>query len=201
MPPASISFSAQREKALDELEVTFDWAGSVAMRVGSVVHRCLQHIAEYGIPGWLGSDKRLLVQTMLLEEGVAQGDIEAAAEKVLLATATALDDEQGRWVLAGDHSEAVCEYPVTMVADGQAAHFIIDRSFIDSAGDRWIVDYKTSIHEGGNVDGFIDAEVVRYQEQLNRYRDAMRLLEPGRNIRTALYFPLLGVFRELELTN
>jgi len=198
VPPAPIKVSAQREKARDELEVTFDWAGSVAMRVGSVVHRCLQHIAEYGIPGWLASDKSLVVQTMLLEEGVAQADIDAAVEKVLLATATALDDEQGRWVLAGEQSEAVCEYPVTMVADGQASHFIIDRSFIDSAGDRWIVDYKTSIHEGGDVDGFIDAEVIRYQEQLNRYRYAMQMLEPDRKIRTALYFPLLGVFRELE---
>ena len=196
--PASVLVSAGGEKAREDMEVTFDWAGSVAMRVGSVVHRCLQHIAEHGIPAWQESDKRSIVQTMLLEEGIAEADVEAAETRVSQAIATALRDEQGCWVLAGDHTEAVCEYPVTLVADGQAAHFVIDRSFIDATGDRWIVDYKTSSHEGGNVAGFIDAEVLRYCEQLQRYRAAMQLLEPGRTIRTALYFPLLGVFRELE---
>ena len=170
------------------------------MRVGSVVHRCLQHIAEHGIPAWQESDKRSIVQTMLLEEGVAEADVEAAEKRVSQAIATALHDEQGCWVLAGDHTEAVCEYPVTLVADGQAAHFVIDRSFIDATGDRWIVDYKTSSHEGGNVAGFIDAEVLRYCEQLQRYRAAMQLLEPGRTIRAALYFPLLLAMKYMTST-
>jgi ATP-dependent exoDNAse (exonuclease V) beta subunit len=85
-----------------------------------------------------------------------------------------------------------------MLEEGNAVHFVIDRSFVDNKGDRWIVDYKTSSHEGGDVEAFIDAEVVRYKNQMERYRDVMLLLEPERNIRTALYFPLLGEFRELE---
>jgi ATP-dependent exoDNAse (exonuclease V) beta subunit len=196
--PAAIKVSAAFEKSRDELEVTFDWAGSVAMRVGSVVHSCLQHIAEQGSPAWQAGDRQLLVENMLLEEGVAHADVAQAAAKVWQAINTALDDEKGRWILADDHTEAVCEYPVTLITEGRAAHFVIDRSFIDAAGDRWIIDYKTSSHEGGNVAGFVDSEVLRYQEQLDRYRDAMRILEPQRNIRTALYFPLLGIFRELS---
>jgi len=69
---------------------------------------------------------------------------------------------------------------------------------VDEAGVRWIVDYKTSSHEGGGLEEFISNELERYGGQLNSYREAMRALEPGREIRTALYFPLLGLFREYQ---
>jgi ATP-dependent exoDNAse (exonuclease V) beta subunit len=78
---------------------------------------------------------------------------------------------------------------------------VIDRTFVDADGIRWIVDYKSSAHEGGNLEGFIDNEIKRYTPQLANYRNAMQLLEPERTVRTVLYFPLLGVFREVELAD
>jgi ATP-dependent exoDNAse (exonuclease V) beta subunit len=74
---------------------------------------------------------------------------------------------------------------------------VIDRTFVDAEGIRWIIDYKSSAHEGGGLEDFIDSEVERYAPQLANYRNAMQLLEPERTVRTALYFPLLGVFREV----
>ena len=72
---------------------------------------------------------------------------------------------------------------------------VLDRTFIAN-GTRWIIDYKTSSHGGGNLEGFMENEVRRYQDQLQRYREAMALTET-RPIRTALYFPLLDRFEEV----
>ena len=60
----------------------------------------------------------------------------------------------------------------------------------DAKGGKWVVDYKTSGHEGGGVDAFLDAERERYKAQLDRYADAMG------GARRGLYFPLLGGWRE-----
>ena len=66
---------------------------------------------------------------------------------------------------------------------------VLDRTFVED-GTRWIIDYKTSSHGGGDLEGFLENEARRYQDQLQRYRDALALTET-RPIRTALYFPLL----------
>ena len=194
--PESMSFHAHALTDSEQHEVTFDWAGTDAMRVGSVVHRCLQFLAEQGETHLTDTQA---VSLMLLEEGVTKENLSAARKKVLTALAAVENHEQGRWLLE-PHESAVCEYPLTVLAEGQPKRFVIDRSFVDNEGARWIIDYKTSAHEGGNLEGFIDEEVLRYTEQLRGYRDAMQMLEPERVIRTALYFPLLQVFRELKLT-
>ncbi|NNK37980.1 MAG: hypothetical protein HKP03_05835, partial [Xanthomonadales bacterium] len=70
----------------------------------------------------------------------------------------------------------------------------IDRSFV-FRGERWIIDYKTSEHDGGNLEAFLESEAERYGEQLRRYREALSINE-SRPIRTALYFPLLDCVHE-----
>ncbi len=63
-----------------------------------------------------------------------------------------------------------------------------------------IVDFKTSTHEGGGLQKFLDEEVIRYTPQLQRYAELMRLWRPAERIRMALYFPLLGAWREVDGT-
>jgi ATP-dependent exoDNAse (exonuclease V) beta subunit len=80
------------------------------------------------------------------------------------------------------------------VIDGDILRGLVDRTFIDANGTRWIVDYKTSAHEGGGLQEFLDDQQRRYRDQLERYA---RLLAPlGRPIRLGLYFPLLDEWRE-----
>ncbi len=45
-------------------------------------------------------------------------------------------------------------------------NLVIDRTFTDSDGKRWIVDYKTSSHEGTGLDAFLDRERARYAAEL-----------------------------------
>ena len=59
------------------------------------------------------------------------------------------------------------------------------------------MDYKTSTHEGGNLAGFLDAEVARYTPQLRKYA-AIYAAWAGVQPRCALYFPLLREFVEIQ---
>src|SRR5437762_10946533 len=78
-----------------------------------------------------------------------------------------------------------------------ALPILVDRCFVDEAGTRWVIDYKTSRHEGGSLESFLDHEMQRYQGQLSDYLALARSLGP-QPVRAALYFPLLGAFRELS---
>ena len=86
-----------------------------------------------------------------------------------------------------------------MQEDGRTRSLILDRSFVHE-GECWIVDYKTSRHEGGDLEAFLKEEERRYAPQLGRYRLAMQARE-NRPIRTALYFPWHSAFREVTPTD
>ena len=62
---------------------------------------------------------------------------------------------------------------------------------------RWIVDFKTSRHEGADVQGFLDRERERYREQLENYAEAVGLGQKGK---LGLYFPLIAAWREWSRT-
>jgi len=130
----------------------------------------------------------------------AQGVQTTRADQIIgrarLAIENCLAGELGRWIL-GQHEDAHCEYALTAILDGERpASMVLDRTFSEN-GTRWIIDYKTSSHAGGDLEGFLQNEAGRYRDQLQRYRDAMALTET-RPIRTALYFPLLDRFIEVS---
>jgi len=186
-------------RATTATAVEFDWVTETARHVGTVVHRELQRCARAG--GGLPDDEagRRAVQRRyaaeLAELGVPYERRNAAVAKVLEAVRRTLEDERGRWLLDAAHQAARSELALTGVADSGLVSIVIDRTFVDAAGVRWIVDYKTSSHEGAGLDEFLDNERERYREQLERYAQLMRALgdEP---IRLGLYFPLLSAWRE-----
>jgi ATP-dependent exoDNAse (exonuclease V) beta subunit len=116
---------------------------------------------------------------------------------ILAALRQTLSDDRGRWILSSAHRGACSEWELSGVTAGGLRNVRIDRSFIDESGWRWVIDYKTSSHEGGDLEGFLAQEVERYRPQLTGYVELARALgeEP---VRAALYFPLLGAFREIN---
>jgi ATP-dependent exoDNAse (exonuclease V) beta subunit len=124
--------------------------------------------------------------------GVRPGVHDGAVARALAALAAALADARGRWVL-GPHPYSATEHRLTAFADGAIRRLVIDRLFETAAGERWIVDYKTSAHEGADREGFLDRERDRYAAQLERYARAL-----GGTSRLGLYFPLLGGWREIS---
>lgn len=173
------------------------------MHAGAVAHRWLQHIATVGVEQFAGDDAALrklqpAIRRLLLHAGVEADKLDRAIERVGAVLGNALADERGRWLLSSQHAEAVNEYPLTVRSGDRFRHLVIDRSFICEQGIRWIVDYKTSSHEGGDRAQFIDSESLRYAPQLTAYRNAFAQLE-ARPISVALYFPLLRLLHAVEL--
>ena len=198
-PPAPPILVRNLVRATTATVVEFDWVTETARHVGTVVHRELQRFARAG-GGLPGDDagRRALQRRFaaeLAELGVPHERRSAAVARVLEAVQRTLDNERGRWLLDAGHGSAQSELALTGVIDSGLVSIVIDRTFVDATGVRWIVDYKTSSHEGTGLDEFLDNERERYRGQLERYAQLMRAFgdEP---IRLGLYFPLLSAWRE-----
>jgi ATP-dependent exoDNAse (exonuclease V) beta subunit len=175
-------------------EIEFSWVGETARHVGSVVHRWLQRIADDGLKGWDATRVDVLrtaYRQELVGRGVTGDDLDAAIGRVAAALVHAVTDERGRWLL-GPQRDACNERRITAVIGGERVNLIIDRVFLGADGKRRIVDYKTSSHEGADVEAFLDSERERYRLQLARYAAAVG----DRDAMLGLYFPLLHGWRE-----
>ena len=176
--------------------VEFDWATETARHVGTVVHRELQRIARDGARP-APADPRLHRRwhDELAELGVPRDLRGGAVERVAQALERTLAHDRGRWLLRADHRGSATELALTGRVNGEILRVVIDRTFVDADGVRWIVDYKTSRHEGAGLEEFLDREQERYRPQLERYATFMRRLGPE-TVRLGLYFPLLAAWRE-----
>jgi ATP-dependent helicase/nuclease subunit A len=176
--------------------VDYYWVGSEARIAGTVVHRWLQFAAQKGGVNALADDRLAQATDRWLRElGVAAGEtMTRIKDRIDAALRGVRDDPRGRWLLSGDgHSELA----LSGVVDGAVESGVLDRIRIDDDGTHWIVDYKTSTHEGGNLEGFLAAETDRYRDQLERYAALYRAWKRA-DVRCALYFPLLQAFIEVD---
>ena len=82
------------------------------------------------------------------------------------------------------------------MVEGRIAHVVIDRTFVEN-GVRWVVDYKSSSHEGGSLEGFLANERERYRGQLEMYAAILKAGGESREIRKGLYYPALGAWVEV----
>ncbi len=202
-PPLPIRANALEVVDIEQEQPPFEWVTLTSRHVGTLVHRelerfCrLQAIGKASTPA--AARARFVIE--LQEMGVPLERSEAAADRVVAALDRTLSDQRGRWLLGleGDLSEAESELALSSSQQGQIVEGIIDRTFVDREGVRWIVDFKTSTHEGSGLEAFLDQEVERYRAQLHRYAALIRAYKPTQKLKAALYFPLLKQWREVVL--
>ncbi len=189
---------------IEDERPVFDWVSQVSRHVGTLVHRELDRLCR---PGMQASPAALRSARDTLD-GRAGGARRAA--RSLCGCVRACDGGDGAharrraWPLAARHRRVASAKPhpswrSAASSTGQILEGVIDRTFLDESGQRWIVDFKTSTHEGGGLDAFLDEEVVRYRPQLERYARLMRAYRPGETVRAALYFPVLRQWREVPV--
>ena len=201
-PPESIQAPGSASVVSDPGElIKFEWAGETARYVGTVVHQLLQHIGAIGVERLkLPEDVRHLERAgydLLKQMALPKDRIQAAYSDVQKALHSTLEDKRGRWILSGQHSDPGCELALSARVRGGIDHIVIDRTFVDEEGIRWIIDYKASTHKGGRLDKFLDQEQERYREQLERYANVM--VKMGKHpVCLGLYFPLLNGWREWD---
>ena len=187
-------------------EVEYAWATDVARHVGTVVHGWLRALAGQPDPAardWSSDDVRARSRMALARLGVPSGELESATERVVSALQTGLASPTGQWLLASDHPDNAAELALVSVRDGRTERLVVDRIVRDDENSLWIVDYKTSRHEGGDLQRFFDNERRRYREQLERYKAAVCSLPryrdtPATAVRTGLYLLNYGQLIELQ---
>ncbi len=200
-PPAAVKMLSDELESPERFEaIDFDWAGSTALWVGNVVHEWLEKMVRTGVDNW--NAERLETEqnkwrTRLLSMGMnADRELmDNALERIGIALNNVLNDACGQWLLSDEHDNSEAELRLTSCVNGQMSNVILDRTFVDKHGIRWIIDYKSGI-TGGNVEKFLEQEVERYREQLTNYRAVVAGMD-SRPIRTGLYFPMFPAWREV----
>ncbi len=199
-PAAAVTWGAVAPAEETHAVVEFVWAGETAKHIGSVVHRWLLRIANDGAQHWSVArvhSQLPALRAALAHLGIPPDELERATARVQQALNNSLADARGRWLLDAGLREARSEYALTAWIGERAQNVIIDRTFVDEHDVRWIVDYKTSTHEGGGLEVFLAREQQRYRAQLENYAQLVALLD-SRPIRLGLYFPLLQGWREWD---
>lgn len=192
-PPTVEWFQSRNAPASDVPEITYEWVGDTLRHVGTAVHTYLTRIASEGLDHWGAPaihGRQAAIRSMLMNLGVSTSELDAASRQVIAALVRAITDDRGRWVLR-NHAGSECELAIAGVSEGRIYEAVIDRTFIDETGVRWIVDYKTSSHAGGGVEQFLANEKERYREQLERYARLVAQRD-GRHVKLGLYFPLVA---------
>lgn len=186
---------AESDTGVPTTEVEFYWVGTGARIAGTLAHRWLQVLSEGRATLELEriESHRPITARWLREMGIGEALRDDITRRIEATLEGILGDERGRWLLYGD---GAAELALTGVYDGQVESVILDRVRIDDDGQHWIVDYKTSSHEGGNLEGFLQAETDRYRPQLQKYASIYGAYA-GTSARCALYFPLLQKFIEV----
>jgi ATP-dependent exoDNAse (exonuclease V) beta subunit len=199
-PPPDVSARGELASSIAEQdEIEFSWARQTARRVGTVVHEALERFGNGVLPSPHDLERmRARLESRLQALGVESQQATAGADRALTALRATLEDERGRWLFDASHSEAESELALSGVRGSQIVNVIIDRTFVTADGVRWVVDFKTSPHEGGDLPAFLDSEAVRYSAQLTRYAYLARQLGP-QPVRAGLYFPLLAAWREVDV--
>lgn len=181
--------------------VDFLWAGELARSIGIVLHRLLQRVAmDGGVERW--SEARVATlesycANLLKQMAIPEQDMADTVSVVLAGLRKTLTDERGRWLLSSQHQEMGNELAMSGLWCDRLVNIVIDRTFVDQDGVRWIVDYKTGSHQGSDIEQFLDQEMLRYRAQLERYAVMFRQFD-DRPMRLGLYFPLLSGWREWE---
>lgn len=200
-PPENVDWQ-QGEAAAAETsdnDIEFEWATETIRHVGIVVHRCIQLMAE-DQNVWDKAkiqSKRAWFRQALSREGVGEEEGHVASQQIEEALLNMIKDERGQWLLSAEHQQQENEYALSGVYQDKVISIKIDRTFVDKDGTRWIIDYKTSRHEGSDIESFLDLQQERYKEQLVKYGALMKM-QDDRPVKLGLYFPLLQGWREWE---
>jgi ATP-dependent helicase/nuclease subunit A len=186
--PAPVHWEGAGPLPPEPHQPTFEWVSESLRRAGTVVHLLVQRMRQGVEP----APDIAVIRRMLAHAGVAARDLETMARRVQAALVCIETSPRARWILKPRES-ARAEYSIAGVVDGEIIRGTVDRTFVED-GIRWIVDFKTSAHEGGSLEAFLDEQQRRYRDQMDRYAKILALA--GEPVRVGLYFPLLDQWRE-----
>jgi ATP-dependent helicase/nuclease subunit A len=163
--------------------------------IGTAVHAILAQIAEDGLEQWPLSRIEASSshwQQLLITLGMPSHQLKTAVERIMTAIVQTVKDQDGRWLLQ-HHRQGETEFALTQ----QGKQFVIDRTFIDEQGQRWIIDYKITERSTTTIQQQITQPKHPWRQQLEQYSALFIALEEPPP-RCALYLPLAPLLIEID---
>lgn len=186
----------------------------LARSIGDLVHLGLKQCVERG-HAWLQNkeDPPLWRKTLapLCQEPAA---LTAALATVRKQLRSCVESADLHWLFSGKEPSApessalrselrfelqddACELALVAYSNGYRRDHVIDRTFIDAEGTRWIIDYKSATPgKEQSLASFLQAQSARYRQQLLDY--AALFQAQKQPLKLALLFTALPALHILE---
>ena len=161
--------------------------------VGTVMHRCLESIANDGLDNW--NQQNVISQHPLWRQQlhglcVPIAQCNQAIHIIHNAISQTLTDPKGRWILS-NHKAAANELALSGIQGEEVQQYVIDRTFIDEQDQCWIIDYKSSQPDDtqGDLNGWLQSQKQLYAKKLQNYANLLAKTKGEKNTYIGLYFP------------
>ena len=165
--------------------------------IGELVHLGLKTLVQQG-PQWLETYTQLpLWERVLRPLCNTPASLESAVATVFDHLRKCTKTTQGNWLFNTRHHDDKCELAICDYSSGKRRDFAVDRTFVDSDGQRWIIDYKSvGPAPGQTLADFLEVQTAFYRPQLENY--GRLLSQNGQPVRLALFFTAIPAFHVLE---
>ncbi len=177
---------------INSLEHDLDTAVKAA--IGTLIHQGLENLVN--TPNLLDSPLSIASLKQYWHRQLSQFEIDAdslanALQFIQSSLENCLSKKEVSWVFDSGLQDSRTEAPISRVFSDKIQHFVIDRTFVDRDGVRWVIDYKTAAPTPEHdIDEFITEQCRMHSQQLLNYRQLFSQME-SRPIRTALLFTCL----------
>ncbi len=165
-------------------------------QVGTALHAILEVIQ---IEDLASHDKLINTELKKLRNAGFTSKEQTKAQGILnIALQNTAQDPYAKWIFAHKKIAFNEIHTHRITRSGKLSEQILDRVFIDKDNTCWIIDYKTSQPNAKEtLLDFLQREKFAYIQQLKQYYHLMAIAFE-RPTKTALYFPLIPHFYEID---
>ena len=192
-PSTLPAYSPRSLIGIKEEEDLLDPIGKIPQTtIGVLVHSELQRMVASRDLNEPSSERVTRWRNEIRAQGYTDTDVNQILEVSQRQISQILGDKKGRWLLDPDHMESSTEIEFDTLENGEIEKIILDRTFVDEQGVRWIIDYKTTTL-GMPDPSDIEELKLRHEGQLKRYANVIANIEK-RPIKLALYLTDIAQF-------
>jgi len=174
----------------ENTQIEYEWATEVATGVGIVLHNYLQYAGEKVLSIEIDSNLTTRWRSELIDLRVPFKALDYALKRLTTAIENIQSHQQAHFLFK-HYAESNNEFTLSAIEEGSVNKYRLDRTFVDHSGSRWIVDYKSTVHDNDDVAQFAAEQVLtRHKAQLEKYGFLFSQVD-ARPIQLAVYFPLL----------
>lgn len=169
------------------------------LALGNLVHRELHNLADtqdYTLKD-LNSNRVGGWRNSLRAEGVDGSNLAWVIERAQQHLQRVVSDPNGRWILSDSHKHVQSEAPFSALIDSTVRNIVVDRTFVDDKGIRWIIDYKTAMLNTSDEESLEQFVRRRYIDQLFAYARILKAID-DRPVRCAVYLTDIPHLIEIE---